>query len=207
VASSSPARRGGRPRDPDVDEKVRQATIAVLVEDGYAAVTMEGIARRAGVAHTTVYRRWPSKAHLVHDVLFPAEEVETFTIEPGASVTAVVTGLVAGIVENFSRPEARAGLPGLMIEYPAAGSLAGRLWERFETPITRSIDDFFAEAAARGEARPSADASTLLSAIMGFALISNVLYEDRSNEDRVSELVDLVLDGILDRPGGPTSST
>src|SRR4051812_40420778 len=110
----------GRPRDPDVDDRIREATLAVLLESGYAAVTMEAVARRAGVAHTTVYRRWPSKAHLLHDVLFP--ERAEFALEPGASATEVVTGLVVGIVETFSRPAARAALPGLMGEYQLGGS-------------------------------------------------------------------------------------
>lgn len=189
--------RGGRPRDPDVDERVRVATLAILLDEGYPAVTMEAVARRAGVAHTTIYRRWPSKAHLVHEVVFPAEDVGAFTIEPGTSVAEVVTRLVAGILENFARPEARAALPGLMSEYPSEGALAGRLWGRFEPAISESIDAFLADAAAEGEARPGVDGATLLGAIMGFALVSAFLHEDRPFEARVRSLVDLVLHGTL----------
>lgn len=205
-ASASPARRGGRPRDPEVDERVREATIAILVDGGYAAVTMESVARRAGVAHTTVYRRWPSKAHLVHDVLFPVEDVGAFTIDPGASVTEVVTGLVVGVLENFSRPEARAALPGLMAEYPSGGALEGRLWGRFEPAIAEIIDDHLAEAAVRGEARAGIDGATLLGAIMGFALVSAFLHDDRPIEVRVRHVVDLVLHGTLAPPDRPSPS-
>jgi AcrR family transcriptional regulator len=206
--SSEPARRservataggrGGRPRDPEVDERVREATLAILTTDGYAAVTMEAVARRAAVAHTTVYRRWPSKAHLVHEVLFP--DTDAFTIEPGATVTDVVTGLVVGIVENIARPEARAALPGLMGEYQSAGSLAGRLADRFEPALSDAIDAFFAEAVARGEARPGLDGATLLDAILGFAVVSGFLHDDRPATERAQHLLDLILHGIVVPP-------
>ena len=58
---------GGRPRDPGLDEAIAQATKEVLAERGLAALTLEGVARRAGVSRATVYRRWPNlDALLVH---------------------------------------------------------------------------------------------------------------------------------------------
>jgi len=188
--------RTGRPRDPEVDRRVRDATLAILVEDGYAAVTMEAVAKRADVAHTTVYRRWPSKAHLVHGVLFPGGD-DSYAIPSGAGVEEVVTGLVVGIVENFSRPEARAGLPGLMTEYRADGSLDGRLADRFEPAVAREIDAFLADAAARGEARPGLDGATLVDTIMGFAVVSAILHPDQSVDERSRGLLDLLLNGAL----------
>ena len=58
---------GGRPRDPGLDEAIARATKEVLAERGLAALTLEGVARRAGVSRATVYRRWPNlDALLVH---------------------------------------------------------------------------------------------------------------------------------------------
>ena len=188
------AGRVGRPRDPDVDDRIRDATLALLLESGYAAVTMEAVALRAGVAHTTVYRRWPSKAHLLHDVLFP--ERAGFVIEPGRSATEVVTGLVVGIVGTFSRPEARAALPGLMGEYQLGGSLHGRLTDRFEPEASSAIDAFLAEAAERGEVRAGLDGTTLLDTILGFAVVTAVLHEDRTPTERAAALLDLLLHGV-----------
>jgi AcrR family transcriptional regulator len=49
----------GRPRDPSIDERVAAATRELLVEEGWDATTVRGVARRAGVSRAAVLRRWP----------------------------------------------------------------------------------------------------------------------------------------------------
>ncbi len=61
-AASTPT---GRPRDPAVDKRALQAARDLLAERGYAAVTFDEVARRAGVGKSSLYLRWPSKADLV----------------------------------------------------------------------------------------------------------------------------------------------
>jgi len=58
-----------RPLDPRVDEAITDATLALLNERGFAAMTMEDVAERAKVGKPTIYRRFPSKAALVTGVL------------------------------------------------------------------------------------------------------------------------------------------
>lgn len=53
----------------DVTEAIRAAVFEELAAVGYARMSIEGIARRAGVGKTAVYRRWKSKLHLVLDVV------------------------------------------------------------------------------------------------------------------------------------------
>ena len=55
----------GRPRSAEADQAIADATIALLEEEGYSAMTMQGVAARAGVSTATLYRRWPSKQDLV----------------------------------------------------------------------------------------------------------------------------------------------
>src|SRR5262245_13983341 len=57
--------RVGRPRDPQIDAAVLDATLAVLDESGYGALTLEEVARRAGTTTPAIYRRWPSRQQLV----------------------------------------------------------------------------------------------------------------------------------------------
>src|SRR3954466_4265565 len=68
--------RVGRPRDPRVDDAVRAATLALLVEEGYQATSIQAIARRAGVSAPTIYRRWANKAELIEEAVFPAPFIE-----------------------------------------------------------------------------------------------------------------------------------
>ncbi|MFL6072011.1 MAG: helix-turn-helix domain-containing protein, partial [Mycobacteriales bacterium] len=76
----------GRPRSARADQAIRDATRKLLAEQGYAAVTMEGVAARAEVAKTTLYRRWASKAELVADAV--AEFLEAVPVTDQGSLRA-----------------------------------------------------------------------------------------------------------------------
>ncbi|ROR73326.1 TetR/AcrR family transcriptional regulator [Bogoriella caseilytica] len=54
----------GRPRDRSIDDAVLTATLEILNEQGYAAMTFEGVARRAGTSRPAIYRRWPGRPAL-----------------------------------------------------------------------------------------------------------------------------------------------
>src|SRR5690606_37990738 len=57
--------RTGRPRDSAIDRAVLDSTSALLDELGYPELAIEQVARRAGVSKTAIYRRWPTRQHLV----------------------------------------------------------------------------------------------------------------------------------------------
>src|SRR5438270_13278542 len=59
----------GRPRSAEADAAIREATVDLLAQEGYAGLTMSGVAHEAGVSTATLYRRWHSKLELVIDVL------------------------------------------------------------------------------------------------------------------------------------------
>jgi AcrR family transcriptional regulator len=77
---TEPSQAAGRPRSEEAHRAILDATLALLVEVGYSALTVEGIAQRAGVGKATIYRRWPSKLPLVIEAFgeLPAfEEADT----------------------------------------------------------------------------------------------------------------------------------
>lgn len=59
----------GRPRSEPARQAVLAAAVHLVGEDGYGRVTMEGIAREAGVSKQTLYRWWPTKAAIVLEAL------------------------------------------------------------------------------------------------------------------------------------------
>lgn len=61
------ARAPGRPRDEGVRAKILQAALELLEEIGFANVTCDAIAQRAGASKATIYRWWPNKAAVVID--------------------------------------------------------------------------------------------------------------------------------------------
>jgi AcrR family transcriptional regulator len=71
VTTTSP-RSPGRPRSEASRQAILVAALSLAGEVGYAGLTIEGIAARAGVGKQTIYRWWPSKA----DVLLEAGAVK-----------------------------------------------------------------------------------------------------------------------------------
>ena len=61
--------RRGRPRDPAVDEAVLAAAVELLADAGFARLTMEQVAARAGVGKASVYLRWPNKVTLLAEAI------------------------------------------------------------------------------------------------------------------------------------------
>lgn len=64
--------RAGRPRDSRLHHAILDATRELLTIGGYAELSMESVAARAGVGKKTLYRRWPSKAPLVAEAVLEA---------------------------------------------------------------------------------------------------------------------------------------
>jgi AcrR family transcriptional regulator len=69
------ARGPGRPRSESARQAVLAATVRLIAEDGYGRVTMQDIARHAGVSKQTVYRWWPTKAAIILEALNEAATV------------------------------------------------------------------------------------------------------------------------------------
>lgn len=187
-------RRRGRPRDPSVDAAIRDAVLALLDEVGYAELTIEAVARRAGVGHTSIYRRWPSKAHMVHEVVFP--EQRTAGLPEGTPFDETVRRFATAVVASLSRPEARAAIPGLMADWQADPELRRRLMDRFEPDTRARLRQAAAEAVARGEVRPDADIDRVYDAILGTAVAAQWVSHGASGRRLVDTLVDLVLNGV-----------
>jgi AcrR family transcriptional regulator len=66
---SPPTRGRGRPRRTETDAEILGAARALLREGGYRALGLDEVARRAGTAKSSIYRRWPSKAALAAEII------------------------------------------------------------------------------------------------------------------------------------------
>jgi AcrR family transcriptional regulator len=183
----------GPHRDPAVDEAVLAATRALLVEAGYTGTTVEGIARRAGVSRPAIYRRWPSKALLVHEAVFPATVVEH---PPSTSFADVVARHVQGTVAVFSSPEARAAIPGLIMEMRQHPELRELFAARIEQEARRHfVEDVVAGAVATGEVRPDLDADTVFDAITGAVLVATTMRAVDDLDRFAASLTDVLVSG------------
>jgi AcrR family transcriptional regulator len=184
----------GRPRDPRIDGAVLRATVELLGETGYADLTMDAIARRARTSKPAIYRRWPSKAHVVHEAVFPI----------GEGTALPDTGSLAGDVREMLRrttavlttPAARAALPGLVGEMAADPALHAVLLERFSDVLSRGLTDRLDDAVTRGEARPDVTAADLVEAIAGITLLALITRGDALDDAWTERTAALITSGI-----------
>lgn len=184
----------GRPRDRRIDDAVLDATVTLLGEVGYAALSVDAIAKQAGTSKPTIYRRWPSKAHLVHEAVFPAG-IATELPDTG-SLAGDVRAMVRGTVAVLSTPAARAALPGLLGEMTADASLHTALLDRFADALGPGLHAHLDAAAARGELRPGVTPSDLTEVITGIALLAALTRSDAPDDDWIDRNTTLILKGI-----------
>src|SRR5215213_4369675 len=88
----------GRPLDPEIDDAIVRAAAEVLVEHGIQRMTVPGVAAQAGVAKTTVYRRYATPAQLALAAI-----AHMNTVSPGPPDTGSAKSDLAAALESVRR--------------------------------------------------------------------------------------------------------
>jgi AcrR family transcriptional regulator len=150
----------------DVTEAIRAAVFEELATVGYARMSIEGIARRAGVGKTAVYRRWRSKLHLVLDIVsaiavqgLPAPE--TGSLEGDLRVLYEVTS------RALRHPVASQIIPDLQAEAARNPEIAEAMQKALRDGQEGVALKIVAAATQRGEVRGDLDDELALDLISG----------------------------------------
>lgn len=184
----------GRPRDPRIDGAVLRATVELLAETGYSELSIAAIAQRAGTSKPAIYRRWPGKAHLVHEAVFPLGAATA--IPDTGSLRHDLREMVGRTVSFLSTPAARAALPGLIGEMAADPTLHSALLERFADVIAGGLAGWLAGAATAGLVRADLTAAELAEAITGIALLGLLTRSRELGDAWIDRTTELLLKGI-----------
>ncbi|ROP42457.1 TetR/AcrR family transcriptional regulator [Saccharothrix texasensis] len=127
----------GRPRA-GIDAAVFAATLGTVRELGYAGATMDRIAAAAGVAKTTIYRRWPSKGALITDCL-----VDALGPVPlgGGSRREDISSAIRWIAAKIGEPGIGAAFAGVFVDAVSDPSLREVLSTRLQDPYRIVLQD------------------------------------------------------------------
>ncbi|MEZ0066241.1 AcrR family transcriptional regulator [Streptacidiphilus sp. MAP12-20] len=150
----------------DVTEAIREAVFEELATTGYARLSIEAVARRAGVGKTAVYRRWRSKLPMVIEVV--SEVVSTGIVLPDTGSLLEDLRLLVQVVHRVLRhPLAAQIVPDLLAEAARNPEIADTLALALREAQRESSAALVARAVTRGELRPGTDPDLALDLIAG----------------------------------------
>ncbi|WP_203819905.1 TetR/AcrR family transcriptional regulator [Paractinoplanes ferrugineus] len=180
-----------RRRGETVRRAVLDATAAELTDAGVEHVTIAGVAARAGVHETSIYRRWVTKEALL---------LETAQEQTAGGVPEPDTGSFRGdLVALILALDAfvRSPIGGALLRVARTTSTAdgATARETFWRDRLRSSSDIIDRARARGEIRPAVDPELLMQAVVGSVHLGVTFGGRPLDRARAEELVDLLLAG------------
>lgn len=158
--------RGAAVLQPDRTRAIRRAAVVELAHGGYGRLTVDAVAKRAGVGKAALYRRWRNKEEMVLALLAGMD----FEI-----VEAANTGSLEGDVRDYvdkafrllRRPLARRILPDLYAEVGRDTALAAAIRQAILVPKRGSVNALLDRAIARGEVDDPIDRDLAFDLLIG----------------------------------------
>ncbi|WNI15262.1 TetR/AcrR family transcriptional regulator [Actinacidiphila sp. ITFR-21] len=197
------AARRGRPRNAAVDHTVIETVLRLIAEGAtLGELSMEGIAREAGVGKASVYRRWPGKDALLLDVLATVDGPPPRLESSGVLRDDLITALE--FLRRRSLAKRESALLRTMVTQAQGNP---ELWRRYHDTVVgarrRMLIDLLEWGIAIGEIRPElgADLDLLADMVVGPVLARATLRPEAPlNPDLAERIVDTLLEGM--RPRG-----
>ena len=162
----------GRPRSVESHQSILQATLALLAEIGFDAMSIEAIAARAGVGKTTIYRRYVSKEELVADAI---ENMREEVVIPN---TGNLWGDIDALIENAAQitlsPLGRQTVAMIISSASSNSQFAQIYWTKYLQPRRQAFAIVLERAKARNEIQPEIDPDLvfdMMSGVMLYTLI------------------------------------
>jgi AcrR family transcriptional regulator len=150
----------------DLTEAIRDAVLEELAALGYGRMSIEGVARRAGVGKTTIYRRWNSKLQMVIDVV-SAVAVQGIAPPDTGSLRGDLRAMLGVAALALRHPLARQIVPDLLAEAARNPEIAGTLEKALRETQLGFSAAVLQKAMDRGELPPDTDAQLALDLAIG----------------------------------------
>jgi AcrR family transcriptional regulator len=154
-------RRPGGQMDPEADRLILETTHRLLREHGYDRLTIDGVAREAGVARTTIYRRYRDKADLV------SAAIETMSDRPKRPSTGNARSDLVAHIEHVRRNYGMSLAGALLMEEPYNPTMIEMFRKRMVAPQRKSVRQTLQEGIERGEIRPDVDIERVIDLLLG----------------------------------------
>ncbi|CAN5410129.1 TetR/AcrR family transcriptional regulator [soil metagenome] len=187
----------GRPRDPRTHRDITDATRHLLVRDGYDQVSIDAIAREAGVSRPTVYRRWPSKAHVVFDAAFGDTGSDSEALTISGDFDSDLRGFVRAMVEFWRAPVVEAATLGILAERRRDPDLHIRTQQLLDQQTLAAFGALVHSGIDAGRLRADLDITMLYELLVGTTFYAVLVQQHDDVDALVESLCSLVLRGSL----------
>ncbi len=185
--------RRGRPRQPEVDQRIAAATLDLIREDGPSAVNVTTVAARSGVAKTTIYRRFRNREELLRASLDSVTDQEAPPDD--LSVPDKVRWVLARVGAVLSRGVGLGGVAAVLNDNDPEFTRALR--RALNDSLGRIEDQVTADVAA-GRLAPGLDPDIVVNLIVG-AYLAEVLRHGRERPEWLERTADLLLVALTPR--------
>ena len=173
---------------------ILDATRELLVEGGVQNLTIEGVAARAGVAKTTIYRRWRSKDELAFAVLL--ELVDLLAVPDVGNTRNELVYLVESVIRVLSTTLMGAVMQGLASDLASDTERQSAFGEQVVGARVVELRRVVERGIARGDLRPDADVDLMYELLLGPVYFRLLLSGGPLEEGLAKRLVDAVLPGF-----------
>jgi AcrR family transcriptional regulator len=189
------APRRGRPRSQEADRAILIAAGALLAEGGFAAMSIEEVAARSGVAKTTIYRRWTSRGTLALDAFLADFQSQQPLPDTGTLRGDLLAALRAWI-RAVTRTSAGPILAGLIAESQRDPELGIAWRERVVEQLRAQHKIMLNRAVDRGEIPADTDQEVVLDLLFG-AAYHRLLHGHQPLTDAFArQVVDTIVTGV-----------
>jgi AcrR family transcriptional regulator len=192
-SSTSRASRVGRPRDPQIDAAVLDATIAVLNDTGYGGLTLEEVARRAGTTKPAIRRRWPTRQWVVLAAL-GRRLGEAKVPDTGCTVCDLDECLKVFVSAFRRMPPGVIG--SLFADCAGDRELRAAFMTTLFDPPRVAVKETLDRAYARGDIRDDVDLNLVLDMIGSFVHYRALFGHARMSNAEIERAVEALLQGI-----------
>ena len=195
VANASKTR--GRQRSEESEDAILCATLQLLKTMPLRDISIEEIARKAGVGKATIYKWWPSKAYVALDAFL--RKMNRLVPNPNTgSAEADLKEQIHYLATFYTSPTGRI-FGQFLAEAQSDREFACLLRERFMKPRREIAGVIFDRAVKRGEMDPSLDRDLVLDLIYGPVLYRLLIVQSPFGRKRVDALVSTLFQGLRSR--------
>ena len=166
TGSEASTRPPGRPRSAEADEAILQATLALLAETGYRALTMERVRERSGVGKATLYRRYSSKEELVAAAIVHLNAEVPMPADTG-SLAGDFAATARAILAGAKHSGALYLMPRLLSEVIDDPEMHALFSKHLVEPRRRIVRAIVERGRARGEVRDDIDTELAIDLMVG----------------------------------------